>query len=701
MDRVVTSDKGDALAFARKNSDLLVAVGIVTILLVMIIPLPPTLLDILLSFNITFSIIILLTASYILQPLELSSFPSILLLATLFRLALNVASTRLILMNGNEGVGAAGKVISAFGQFVVGGNYAVGFIVFAVLVVINFAVITKGAGRIAEVAARFTLDAMPGKQMSIDADLNAGLIDDKEAKLRRKRISQEAEYYGAMDGASKFVRGDAIAGIIITLINIIGGFAIGVLQKGMSFSDAAANYTLLTVGDGLVTQIPALIVSTAAGVIVSRAAASEANLGEEITSQILTQPRAIAVAAAVLFGLAMVPGLPTMPFLLLAAVAGGVAYTLFEARKGEAERKRSAAAEEEKKTSAEPPQHLKPVDAISLEIGFGLVPLVDQKKNGELLERIRAIRRQVAQDIGVVIPPVHIVDNIQLKPAEYAILLRGNEIARGDLILGYLLAMDPGTAKGKIEGIATREPTYGLPAVWIKERLKEKAMTAGYTVVDPATVLVTHLSQIIRGHAHELLGRQEVQGLIDSVKESHPKVVEELIPGLMSLGAVGKVLQNLLREQIPVRDLVTILETLADWAPSVKDTDLLTEYVRQALSRTITKMYQTKDGTIPVLTLHQNLERALNGALQQSEHGGYLNIDPGLAEKIVGSVAKNLEKYANVKQQPVVVCSGRIRSHFKRLLDRFIPNVAVLSYNEIMGHVKIHSIGTVGLADAN
>jgi flagellar biosynthesis protein FlhA len=699
MEKAV-NNRGDALAFARKNSDLLVAVGIVIILLVMIIPLPPTLLDILLSFNITFSIIILLTASYILQPLELSSFPSILLLATLFRLALNVASTRLILMNGNEGVGAAGKVISAFGQFVVGGNYAVGFIVFAVLVVINFAVITKGAGRIAEVAARFTLDAMPGKQMSIDADLNAGLIDDKEAKIRRKRISQEAEYYGAMDGASKFVRGDAIAGIIITLINIIGGFAIGVLQKGMSLSEAASNYTLLTVGDGLVTQIPALIVSTAAGVIVSRAAASEANLGEEITSQILTQPRAIAVAAAVLCGLALVPGLPTMPFLLLAAVAGGVAYTLFEAKKVEAERKKEVAAEE-KKISAEPPQHLKPVDAISLEIGFGLLPLVDQKKNGELLDRIRAIRRQIAQDIGVVIPPVHIVDNIQLKPTEYSILLRGNEIARGDLMLGSLLAMDPGTAKGKIEGIATREPTYGLPAVWIKERLKEKAMTAGYTVVDPATVLVTHLSQIIRSHAHELLGRQEVQGLIDSVKESHPKVVEELIPGLMSLGAVGKVLQNLLREQIPVRDLVTILETLADWAPSVKDTDLLTEYVRQALSRTITKMYQTKDGTIPVLTLHQNLERALNGALQQSEHGGYLNIDPNLAEKIVGAVAKNLEKYASVKQQPVVVCSGRIRSHFKRLLDRFIPNVAVLSYNEIMGHVKIQSIGTVGLADAN
>ncbi|PJB38280.1 MAG: EscV/YscV/HrcV family type III secretion system export apparatus protein, partial [Deltaproteobacteria bacterium CG_4_9_14_3_um_filter_51_14] len=355
----------------------------------------------------------------------------------------------------------------------------------------------------------------------------------------------------------------------------------------------------------------------------------------------------------------------------------------------------------EEKGGSEPPQQLKPVDSLSLEIGFGLVPLVDREKNGELLDRIRAIRRQIAQDIGIVIPPVHIVDNTQLKPSEYSILLRGNEVARGELFLGSFMAMDPGGAKGKIEGITTREPTYGLPAVWIKEKQKERAMAGGYTVVDPATVLVTHLSQIIKTHAHELLGRQEVQGLIDTLKESHPKVVEELVPGLMSLGAVGKVLQNLLREQIPIRDLITILETLADWASAVKDTELLTEYVRQALSRTITKMYQSRDGNIPVLTLHQNVERALGGALQQSDQGGFLNIDPTLAEKIIGSVAKNLEKYAAIRQQPVVVCSSRIRSHFKRLLDRFIPNVAVLSYNEILGHVKIHSIGTVGLADAN
>ncbi len=701
MEKAIRTQDAAGIPFVKKNSDLLVAVGIVTILMVMIIPLPPFMLDLLLSFNITFSIIILLTASYILQPLELSSFPSILLLSTLFRLALNVASTRLILMNGSEGTGAAGKVISAFGQFVVGGNYAVGFIIFAILVVINFAVITKGAGRIAEVAARFTLDAMPGKQMSIDADLNAGMIDEREANARRKKISKEAEYYGAMDGASKFVRGDAIAGIIITLINIIGGFAIGVLQNGLSLSDAAVNYTLLTVGDGLVTQIPALIVSTAAGLIVSRAAASEANLGDEISSQILMQPRAIAVAAAVLFVMALVPGLPTLPFLFLAAVSGGVAYAVFQAKKAQASPNEEELKAKEEKGSSEPTQQLKPVDSLSLEIGFGLVPLVDREKNGELLDRIRAIRRQIAQDIGIVIPPVHIVDNTQLKPSEYAILLRGNEVARGELILGSFMAMDPGGAKGKIEGTATREPTYGLPAVWIKEKQKEKAMAGGYTVVDPATVLVTHLSQVIKTYSQELLGRQEVQGLLDSLKESHPKVVEELIPGLMSLGAVGKVLQNLLREQIPIRDLTTILETLADWASAIKDTELLTEYVRQSLSRTITKMYQTREGNIPVLTLHQNVERALTGALQQSDQGGFLNIDPTLAEKIIGSVAKNLERYAAIKQQPVVVCSSRIRSHFKRLLDRFIPNVAVLSYNEIMGHVKIHSIGTVGLADAN
>lgn len=701
MEKAIKTQPAAGIPFIRKNSDLLVAVGIVTILMVMIIPLPPFMLDLMLSFNITFSIIILLTASYILQPLELSSFPSILLLSTLFRLSLNVASTRLILMNGNEGVGAAGKVISAFGQFVVGGNYAVGFIVFAILVVINFAVITKGAGRIAEVAARFTLDAMPGKQMSIDADLNAGTIDEKEANARRKKISQEAEYYGAMDGASKFVRGDAIAGIIITLINIMGGFAIGVLQKGLSLSDAAANYTLLTVGDGLVTQIPALIISTAAGLIVSRAAAAEANLGDEISSQILMQPRAIAVASAVLFFMALIPGLPTLPFLFLAAVAGGVAYVVFQARKAQPAPKEEELNAKEEKGGSEPPQQLKPVDSLSLEIGFGLVPLVDREKNGELLDRIRAIRRQIAQDIGIVIPPVHIVDNTQLKPSEYSILLRGNEVARGELFLGSFMAMDPGGARGKIEGVTTREPTYGLPAVWIKEKQKERAMAGGYTVVDPATVLVTHLSQIIKTHAHELLGRQEAQGLIDTLKESHPKVVEELIPGLMSLGAVGKVLQNLLREQIPIRDLITILETLADWASAVKDTEVLTEYVRQALSRTITKMYQSREGNIPVLTLHQNVERVLGGALQQSDQGGFLNIDPTVVEKIIGSVAKNLEKYAAIRQQPVVVCSSRIRSHFKRLLDRFIPNVAVLSYNEILGHVKINSIGTVGLADAN
>jgi flagellar biosynthesis protein FlhA len=691
---------GGRLPIIAKNSDLFMAVAVVAILVFMIIPLPPMLLDLLISFNITFALIILLASMYTLRPLELSSFPSILLLITLFRLSLNVASTRIILIHGNEGSTAAGKVIQAFGNFVVGGNYLVGIIVFIILVVINFMVITKGAGRIAEVAARFTLDAMPGKQMSIDADLNAGLINEQEARARREEISQEAEYYGAMDGANKFVRGDAIAGIIITLANIIGGLTIGVFQNKMSFGNAAETYTLLTIGDGLVTQIPALIVSTSAGIIVSRAGA-ESNLGQEITSQILFQPRAIGITAIVLFGFGIIPGLPLMPFWVLASLAGGLTYLIHRATRQRIQAEQDAQLLDEAPAPVEHLDALPLLDTLAIEVGYGLIPLVDADQNGELLERIKSIRRQMASEIGIVVPPVHIQDNMQLKPGQYSILLKGNEIAGGDLMTNYHLAMNPGASDEEIDGIPTTEPTYGLPALWIKESAKENALAKGYTVVDLATVMTTHLSEIVKRHSFEFLGRQEVQQLLDNLKESHPKVVEELIPNLLPLGGVVKVLQNLLREQVPIRDLLAILETLADLAPAIKDLDLLTEYVRQALARTISKMHLNPEGALPVLTLDHSIESAMVEAIQRTDQGTLFALDPTMAQKIVNNLVQTMEKYTALNYQPVVVCSAHVRGHFKKLIDRFIPNITVLSYDEIINNIEIQSLGTLELNDAN
>jgi flagellar biosynthesis protein FlhA len=683
-----------------KNSDITIAVAVVAILVFMVIPLPSFLLDLLISFNITFALIILMASMYTLRPLELSAFPSILLLITLFRLSLNVASTRIILIHGNEGATAAGKVIQAFGSFVVGGNYLVGIIVFIILVVINFMVITKGAGRIAEVAARFTLDAMPGKQMAIDADLNAGLINEQEARSRREEISREAEYYGAMDGANKFVRGDAIAGIIITLTNIIGGLTIGVFQNNMSFANAAETYTLLTIGDGLVTQIPALIISTAAGIIVTRAG-SESNLGAEIASQILYQPRAIGITAIVLFGFGIIPGLPLLPFWVLGALAGGLTLFIHRANKQRTLAEQDAAAREEKAIPVEHLDSLPLLDTLAIEVGYGLIPLVDAEQDGELLERIKSIRRQVAYEIGILVPPVHIQDNMQLKPGEYSILLKGNEIARGELMTNYYLAMNPGTVDEKIDGIETHEPTYGLPALWIKEDAKEKAIAKGYTVVDLAAVMTTHLSEIVKRHGPDFLGRQEVQQLLDNLKDSHPKVVEELVPNYLSLGGVVKVLQNLLREQVPIRDLLLILETLADWAPATKDLDLLTEYVRQSLARTITKIHQTAEGILPVVTLDHSVESAVAAAIQPTEQGSHFALDPNTAQKIVKNLAQVLDKSQSLNYQPVIVCSAPIRCYFKKLVDQFVPNISVLSYDEILSNVEIQSLGTLELSDAN
>ncbi|MBW2708823.1 MAG: flagellar biosynthesis protein FlhA [Deltaproteobacteria bacterium] len=693
-------DNSMGVPFFARNSDILAAVGVVGILILMVMPLPPFLLDLLLSFNITFALTILLVGTYLLKPLDFSAFPSILLVATLFRLSLNIASTRIILLHGNEGPAAAGSVIKAFGSFVVGGNYVVGAIIFVVLVLINLMVITKGSGRIGEVAARFTLDAMPGKQMSIDADLNAGLIGEKEAKERRKEISQEADFYGAMDGASKFVKGDAIAGIIITLINIVGGLAIGVLQDGMNIVDAAQTYTLLTVGDGLVTQIPALMISTAAGIVVSRAGA-KATLGKEVLSQMLHQPKALGTASVALFGFALVPGLPAVPFMVLAIIAGGIAYTVTKSRKVEQEKDEEREMIEEKAKPQKSLELIPPIDILALEVGYGLIPLVDADQDGDLLERIRSFRNQIAKDIGIIVAPIHIQDNMKLKPGEYSILLKGNEVARGELMMNHYLAMDPGNVDGKIGGVPTKEPTYGLPAFWIKEGVREDALAKGYTVVDLPTVLITHLSDVIKRHAHELLGRQEVQKLVDNLKTSYPKVVEELIPNLLPIVAVGKVLQNLLIEQVPIRDMLTILETLADWAPMIKDADTLTEYVRQSLARTITKLYQSPEGDIPVITLDQCIETTISQAIQNTEQGSFLPIEPGVAQDIMRKVTQNLEKFSQLNQQPVVLCSPLIRPHFKKLADRFIPGLVVLSYNEIVNNIQIHSIGTVVLDDAN
>jgi flagellar biosynthesis protein FlhA len=688
------------IPFVAKNSDVLMAVAVICIMAFMVMPLPTLLLDLLLSFSITFSLIIILASMYVQHPLEMSAFPSILLLVTLFRLALNVASTRIILLHGNEGTLAAGKVIKAFGGFVVGGNYLVGIIVFLILVAINFLVITKGAGRIAEVAARFTLDAMPGKQMSIDADLNAGLITEQEARDRRELIAREAEYYGAMDGANKFVRGDAIAGIVITLINIIGGLAIGVFQKDMSFANAAQNYTLLTIGDGLVSQVPALIVSTAAGVIVTRAGA-DSSLGDEIASQILIQPKAIAVASGVLFGFGLVPGLPTIPFMILSAVTGGLAYTIFRSLKESARIEEESKVLEEKATTTDQFDVLPPLDTLAIEVGYGLIPLVDIEQGGQLLDRIKSLRRQIASELGIIVAPVHIQDNMQLKPGEYTILLKGNEIARGELMANYYLAMNPNDTDEKLDGIATREPTYGLPALWIKEEAKENALAKGFTVVDLATVLTTHLSEIIKRHSHELLGRQDVQQLLDTVKETHPKVVEELVPNLLPLGGVVQVLQNLLREQVPIRDLLTILETLADWSPATKDLDILAEHVRHGLARTITKMHLTPEGHIAAITLGHSLETAISDALQQTDQGSFLALDPSIAQQMMNNLAASLEKMSSLNYQPVVMCSAQIRYHVKRLIERFMPHIVVLSYDEIMSKVEIQSLDMLELNNAD
>jgi flagellar biosynthesis protein FlhA len=674
-----------------KNTTMMMAGCVIGVLLIMMIPIPTIVLDILLSLSITLSIIVLLLSMYVLRPLDFSIFPSILLILTLFRLSLNVASTRLILLHGNEGTAAAGQVIKAFGTFVVGGNYVVGLIVFLVLVLINFIVITKGATRIAEVAARFTLDAMPGKQMSIDADLNAGLITESTARRRRRDIEREADFYGAMDGASKFVRGDAIAGVIIVFVNIVGGLVVGVLQKGMRIDDAAVNYTLLTIGDGLVTQVPALIVSTAAGMLVTRSTSST-NLGAEVAGQVFLQPKAIATASVMLLVFGLIPGMPKISFFAISAVAGAFAFKLFK----------TASAAKEKEEEAQPPttpresvETLLPLDLMELEVGYGLIHLVDAAQGGELLERIRALRRQLAVEMGIIVPAIHIRDNLQLKPNEYSIILKGVEIAGGELVPGHYLVIAADDRGLKLKGIETKEPAFGLPAVWVGEKEKESAQAKGYVVVDPATVVTTHLTEVIKSHADELLRREEVRSLLDNLAAGHPKVVEELVPNVLSLGLIQKVLQRLLRERVPIRDLLTILETLADYVNLTKNVDILTGYVRQALARTITKQYRDTKGDITVVTLAPALEEAISRAVQHTEYESYVAADPDLIQKVITGLQKYIPQFTSRGLQPVVLCSPQTRIHLRNIVERFFPNLAVISHNEVTRDVNIKSLGMV------
>ena len=672
-------------------------VGVVGILLIMLLPLPSFLLDLFLSFSLTVSILILLVTMHAGRPADFSVFPSVLLLGTLFRLALNIASTRVILLHGHEGTDAAGEVIRAFGDFVVGGNFAVGLVVFSILVIINFVVITKGAGRIAEVAARFTLDAMPGRQMSIDADLNAGIIDETEARKRRELIAQEADFYGSMDGSSKFVRGDAVAALLIIFINILGGLSIGVLEHGLTFTQAAQTFTLLTVGDAVVAQVPALIMSTAAGIIITRVS-TQTSLGRDLTEQIFFNPNLLAVVSGIFVFLGLIPGLPHLAFLLLGGLAGGMAYVLRQKKIEEAETPTPTASDVKKPAASETDSFdtVTPPDLLELHVGYGLVPLVDTAQGGELLERVRAIRRQTAQDLGFVVPSVHIRDNLQLKPHEYSVLLKGVQVAKGELVPRHLLAINPGSAKKGIEGKPGKDPCFGLPALWITPQDKEQAQMDGYTVVDGAAVIATHLTEIIRASGHEILGRQEVQNLLDNLAKMYPKVVDDLIPTQLSLGAVVRILRNLLRERVSIRDLRTILESVADYSIQTKDPDLLTEYARQNLSRTITNQYATPEGLVHVISLEPILDRRLAEAVNPAQ-GSLPNVSPSFMNQFVESLKRAIEKTVGQGYQPIVLCSQTIRSYVYKLISPGLQTLAVLSPNEIDGKAKIQAIEVVRL----
>lgn len=676
----------------RANTDIMAAVAFICMVIIIIIPVTTWMLDILLTVNIAFALVVLLVTLFASDTRELNIFPSVLLTATLFRLALNISSTRLILSQAD-----AGAVIAAFGQFVVAGNYVVGMVVFVIITVVQFVVITNGAGRVAEVAARFTLDALPGKQMSIDADFNAGLIDEETARTKRKEMQKEADFYGSMDGASKFVRGDAIAGIVIVLINILGGLGIGVFQLGMSVEESAAVFTILTVGDGLVAQVPALLISTSAGMLVTRSTA-EASFGEEMTAQLSAFPKVIMLAAVLLFFLGVVPGLPPLPFFLLAFAGGALSYVLFRDKKQVTAEAEAIAEQEAVAAPPEPDDFrgLLKVELLEVEIGYNLVDLTDEARGGNLLERITAARKKAVNELGIIIQPIRVRDNLQLGPFEYRFKLKGNELTRGQLRPGLYLALNPeGELPPEIDGIETLEPTFNLPAMWVSADLRSRAEALGCTVVDASTVLITHLTEVIKNNASELLGRQAVKEMIESIKESNPAIVEELSPEVLGLGEIQKVMQNLLREKVPLHDMVTLLEELSDQSRVTKDLDTLTESVRQALRRTITAQHINYEGKLEVVTIDPKLEKKVSESIQVTRQGSFPVMDPVMTQNLVDGIGRVVDNLAQKGISPVILTSPAIRLPLKRLLDRFHLPVSVLSINEILPEVKVEAVGVI------
>lgn len=694
-----------ALRKLTKQTELLLPISFMLILAVLFVPVPSIILDFFLAISISLSIIILLVSIFAEKPLDFSSFPFILLFTTLFRLSLNVSTTRTILLHGHEGPDAAGEIIRAFGQFVVGGNYAVGIIVFIILVLINFMVITKGSGRVAEVAARFTLDAMPGKQMAIDADLNAGIINEDEARKRRDEVRREADFYGSMDGASKFVRGDAVAGLIITAINIIGGLALGVLQHGMPVGEAASVFTILTIGDGLVGQIPALIISTSAGIIVTRAGndSSAGSFSKQLAKQLFPNPKTLFIAGGILIFFAIIPGMPKLSFIIVGGILIGFGVLLHKKVKigGSAEEEEEAENSEEKPPAPEEEEvkELLEMDTMELEIGYAIIPLVDTDKGGTLLNRIKSIRRQIALEMGFIVPPVRIRDNLQLDADEYVVLLRGVRTAKGSVMPDRYMVMNPEGPMDDIQGIPTKEPAFGLPAKWVDEVEKEKAELSGYTIVDPATIIATHLTEVIKKNSYELLGRQETQDLLDKLKEKHPKIVDDVVPGILDLSTLNRVLQNLLKERVSIRNLQTILETLATYGTMNKDIEYLTEKVRFALRKQITESLLAQDGKLYVFALPQQAEQLIIKSMHQTDEGKEIVIDPATARKILTGLMEKTEEITSKGIPPVLFVSQPIRYAMRRFVEKYSPTLNIIAHTEVADNVQIDSLGTVLIKD--
>lgn len=688
-----------------KQTDILLPISFMLILAVLFVPVPSIILDFFLAISISLSIIILLVSIFAEKPLDFSSFPFILLFTTLFRLSLNVSTTRTILLHGHEGPDAAGEIIRAFGQFVVGGNYAVGIIVFIILVLINFMVITKGSGRVAEVAARFTLDAMPGKQMAIDADLNAGIIDEDEARKRRDEVRREADFYGSMDGASKFVRGDAVAGLIITAINIIGGLALGVLQHGMPVAEAASRFTILTIGDGLVGQIPALIISTSAGIIVTRAGndSSAGSFSKQLAKQLFPNPKILFISGGILLFFAIIPGMPKVSFFVVGGALIGMGVLLHKKVKigGSDEDEEEAENSEEKPPAPEEEEvkELLEMDTMELEIGYAIIPLVDTDKGGTLLNRIKSIRRQIALEMGFIVPPVRIRDNLQLDADEYVVLLRGVRTAKGSVMPDRYMVMNPEGPMDDIQGIPTKEPAFGLPAKWVDEVEKEKAELSGYTIVDPATIIATHLTEVIKKNSYELLGRQETQDLLDKLKEKHPKIVDDVVPGILDLSTLNRVLQNLLKERVSIRNLQTILETLATYGTMNKDIEYLTEKVRFALRKQITESLLAQDGKLYVFALPQQAEQLIIKSMHQTDEGKEIVIDPATARKILTGLMEKTEEITAKGIPPVLFVSQPIRYAMRRFVEKYSPTLNIIAHTEVADNVQIDSLGTVLIKD--